>query len=302
MVNTAVSLNLWPKILTAHGKIVQTLPPATRQAMMALVESVGVEPRHLFHLIYVAENFDAMRLSTAVYQQRDPFDHLDVVDLFWETCLAAGLLQNHAGKMQLTEKARSARQQRWHILNEALAGLALLPIDELMQVNELLASVVHEMAVSNTVASAWAFTTRRQLGLRPPVDDLKPLARFIELRMDLGAFRDDAHIAVWRGQQDVSPHAWEILGVTWSQKSVTQDILVEKLARRGFSVQETAVALKYLQKKGWMTKNDDDYCLTEAGQTIRETAEQRTDEIFYRPWSIFTTPKLETLQAQLSNF
>ncbi len=269
---------------------------------MSLVESLGVEPRHLFHLIYIVENFDPKMLSTAVYQRRDPFDHRDVVDSFWAACLETGLLQNHDERMQITEKAASAWRQRWHFLNEALADLALLPESKLVKINELLASVVAETAIYAETSSAWAFTTRRQLGLKPPVDALAPLAQFIELRMDLGAFRDDAHLAAWRIQHDVSPHAWEILGMIWSQQVATEDRLVEDLARRGFSQRETAVALKNLQKLGWVAQNVTEYSLTEEGQTIRETAEQKTNEIFYQPWSVLSTSELDVLQRHLSEF
>lgn len=303
VVETAVPLNLWPQILAAHSHIGQTMPPSTRQSMMALVEAYDVEPRHIFHFIYIVENYDAAALSTAHFQKRDPFDHPDVVDAFWSDCLAAGFLQsNDEGTLQITEKGEAARWQRWQILNDALAELVLLPGAELTQVNELLACVVAETAVTPTKASAWAFCTRRQQGLKPPVAPLAPLAKFIELRMDLGAFRDDAHLASWRDQHAVSPHAWELLGEIWQNETAKLDDLVTKLARRGFSAEETAVAIEALIQLGWLKQAQKNYHLTEDGRAVRQTAEQTTDDIFYAPWPVLSLSELEAVQASLRAF
>jgi hypothetical protein len=270
---------------------------------MELVETHDVEPRHIFHFIYIVENYDSAALSTAHFQKRDPFDHPGVVDAFWADCLAAGFLQaNSDGTLQVTEKGEAVRQRRWQILNGALAELVLLPEAELAQLNALLARVVVETAVTPTKASAWAFHTRQQQGLRPPVAPLTPLAQFIELRMDLGAFRDDAHLATWREQHDVSPHAWEILGEVWQNETAVLDDLVTKLARRGFSEGETAVAIEELISLGWLRQSQEKYHLTEEGHAVRQKAEQTTNEIFYAPWSILSPSELEAVQTGLDVF
>ena len=270
---------------------------------MALVEAYDVEPRHVFHFIYIVENYDAAAISTAHFQKRDPFDHHDVVDAFWSDCLAAGFLQsNDKGTLQITEKGEAVRRQRWQILNDALAELDLLPAAGLGQLNELLARVVAETAVTIAKASAWAFHTRRQQGLKPPVTLLAPLAQFIELRMDLGAFRDDAHLASWRGQHVVSPHAWEILGEVWQSETATLDELVSKLARRGFSAEETAVALKELIQLGWLKQVQQNCHLIEDGHVVRQTAEQTTNDIFYAPWSVLSPAESEIVQTSLGAF
>jgi hypothetical protein len=303
VVDTAVTLNLWSQILATHSHIGQALPPSTRQAMMALVAAYNVEPRQVFHFIYIVENYDAAALSTAHFQKRDPFDHPDVVDAFWSDCLAAGFLQsNDEGTLQITDMGEAVRRQRWQILNGALAELVLLPEAELAQLNELLARVVAETAVTTTKASAWAFHTRQRQGLKPPVTPLAPLAQFIELRMDLGAFRDDAHLTSWREQYAVSPHAWEILGEIWQSETATLDELVSKLARRGFSAGETAVALNGLNQLGWLMQTQDNYHLTENGLAVRQQAEQTTNEIFYAPWTVLLPAELETVQSSLSVF
>ncbi|MAT99976.1 MAG: hypothetical protein CL608_22780 [Anaerolineaceae bacterium] len=303
VVDTAVTLNLWPHILTAHSHIGQALPPSTRQAMMTLVDAHVAEPWHLFHFIYVVENFDSTSLSTANYQKRDPFDRPSEVDAFWQACLTTGFLQaNSHGMMQITDKGETVRQQRWQILNDALAEQVLLPGAELAQLNELLTRVVDETAVTTTKASAWAFHTRRQQGLKSPLSPLAPLAQFIELRMDLGAFRDDAHLASWRGPHVVSPHAWEILGEIWQNETATLDELVAKLARRGFSAGETAVALEELFSLGWLRQAQKNYHLTEDGRAVRQTAEQTTNDIFYAPWSVLSPAELEVVRTGLGAF
>ncbi len=303
VVDTAVQFSLWPQILGAHGRIVQALPPTTQQAMMALVESYEVEPRDVFHFIYVVENFDASALSTAHYQKRDPFDHPHIVDAFLTESEANGFLQkNHDGTLRITEKGVKVRQKRWNILNAALADLALLPEATLTQLNGMLARVVAETAVATTKEAAWAFHTRRQHGLRPPVEPLSPLAQFIELRMDLGAFRDDAHLASWREQHAVSPHAWEILGELWQGGTTLLDALLSKLNRRGFSQEETAVALDELVGAGWVKQKQQAFQLTSEGHAVRQDAEETTNNIFYAPWSVLSSSELENMQTLLDTF
>jgi len=298
--DTAVTFNLWPQILAAHGKIGQSLPPSVRQDMHKLVAAYDVEPWYIFHFIYVVENYDATVLSTAHFQKRDPFDHPKLVDEFWAGCLAAGFLkQNNDGTMQITEKGEAVRQQRWQILHEGLAELTLLPDDDLAQLNALLARVVAETAATTTKSTAWAFHTRRQKGLKPPIEPLTPLAHLIELRMDLGAYQDDAHLTTWQRPYDVSPHAWEILSTIWQNRTATLDGLVKDLARRGFAQSETAVALQELVQLGWLQQERENYCLTDSGQAIRQEAEQHTNGIFYAPWSVLNTTQLETLAESL---
>lgn len=263
---------------------------------MALVEAHEVEPRCIFHFIYIVENYDSTTLSTAYFQKRDPFDHPEVVNAFWLECLAAGFLQlNSDGTLQITEKGEAVRRQRWQIFNDALSKLVLLPDGELERLNDLLMRVVAETAVTTTKASAWAFHTRQQHGLGPPVAPLTPLAHFIELRMDLGAFRDDAHLTAWRVQHDVSPHAWEILGEMWQNEMAILDDLVAKLARRGFPKEETADALTALVQLGWLKQSQENYHLTQGGHTVRQKAEQQTNHTFYAPWSVLSSSELKSV-------
>ncbi len=298
--DTAVLNNIWPKILAVHSKIGHALPPSARQAMMALVESYAVEPRHVFHFIYVVENYNSVSLSTAHFQKRDPFDHPEVVDSFLSDCVAAGLLLSRSdGTMQITAKGERVRRQRWQILNGALAEMALLPEADLAHLIILLERVVAETAVAAQQSSAWAFQTRQQHGLRSPIARLAPLAQLIELRMDLGAYRDDAHLVTWRDKYDVSPHGWELMARIWQSDSDTLDVLSKDLARRGFSRLETAVALEDLVKLGWLAQERDNYHLTKQGCNIRQETEQQTDKNFYAPWYVLDSNDLVTVQNLL---
>lgn len=298
--DTAVPRTVWPQILAAHGKIVQSLPPATREAMQALVQSYNVPPKYVFHLVYLAENYDATALSTEHVQTRDPFDHPDIVEAFWVGSIVAGfVVPDDDGTLRISEAGEAMRRERWRILNDGLAGLNLVPDETLAVVNGLLERVVAETAVSTAPSSAWAFHTRRQRGLKLPVSNLAPLAQLIELRMDLGAFRDDAHLASWCGKYEVSAHGWEILGKIWQQQSVGLDGLAADLERRGFSPKETAVALTQLCAQGWIQQRGENYYLTETGTAVREQAEQETDRFFYAPWSVLTVQELENLRSGL---
>jgi hypothetical protein len=52
----------------------------------------------------------------------------------------------------------------------------------------------------------------------------------------------------------------------------------------------------------WIKQAQEKYHLTEEGQTVRQTAEQTTNEIFYAPWSILSPSELEVVQTGLGVF
>ena len=148
-------------------------------------------------------------------------------------------------------------------------------------------------------SSAWAFQTRQWRGLKPPIDELAQLAQLIELRMDLGAYRDDAHLAAWREPYDISPHAWEVMTRIWQGQTGTLETLSNLVASRGFSPTETAVALEDLIKLGWLVQADENYQLTEEGISVRQTAEQQTNHIFFTPWSVLNSGELESIKQTI---
>jgi hypothetical protein len=75
-----------------------------------------------------------------------------------------------------------------------LAGLQPLPAAELDQLLSLLKRVVEAAVETPEPPRKWATMMRKMYGLKPPAGSCR-LWWFIKYCMDLGAYRDDAHLA-----------------------------------------------------------------------------------------------------------
>jgi len=69
-----IRTDIWPQIIEAHHALGRAMPDEARAEFATFAAKFGVEPRRIFHFVYVVENFDPNALSVAAYQQRDPFD------------------------------------------------------------------------------------------------------------------------------------------------------------------------------------------------------------------------------------
>jgi len=292
--------DLWPLILQAQDSIFQAIAASTQAKLGEWIRLIQVpKPKYVFHFIYIVENFNPYHLSVSDYQRRDPFDNPQLVADNFAQFAALGFVQPiNTEVYQITEKGYDIRQQRWQILNEILAEVNLLATADLQHLLALLQQVVEATAVVPEPPPKWAMTIRQEHGLKL-IENSHPLFRFINYRMDLGAYRDDAHLATWRNAFTISPSAWEAFSHIWSGQANTLDLLLQQLSRRGYPQSTYTTALQDLQQRDWVIKDGNSYRLTEAGQNIRQTAEQQTNDSFYKPWSILNHDEIEKLYTLL---
>ena len=292
--------DLWPLILQTHEQVFQTITPAARDQLGPLVRTVQApQPRYLFHFIYITENFNPQHLTVADYQRRDPFDNPQLVaDDFAQFAALGFVTATGPDTYQVTHKGHEVRRQRWHILNELLTEVNLMATADLQRLLALLQRVVQATAVAPEPPAKWAMTTRWRHGLKLP-EDSHPWFHFIHYRMDLGAYRDDAHLATWREPLAITPPVWETFSHLWAEQANTLDTLFSQLARRGYPQSTYAAALQDLQQRHWIIKEDDVYRLTETGRIVRETAERQTNAYFYKPWSSLNDTEIGDLRSLL---
>jgi DNA-binding MarR family transcriptional regulator len=292
--------DLWPLIVQAHIRVFQTIAPAAEIKLGELVQAVQAsQPRYLFHFIYIVENYNPHQLSVEAYQRRDPFDNPQLVAADFAQFMALGFIEpNGPDTFQITDKGHEVQQQRCQILNELLTKVDLMATADLKHLLTLLRRVVAATAVAPEPPAKWAMTSRWQHGLKLPQNS-HPLFHFNNYRMDLGAYRDDAHLATWRDPFTISPPAWEAFSLLWAEQANTLDDLFSQLARRGYPQSTYTKALQDLQQRKWIIKEGDVYRLTETGQTIRETAERQTNTYFYMPWFTLSHQEIEELRSLL---
>jgi DNA-binding PadR family transcriptional regulator len=131
-----------------------------------------------------------------------------------------------------------------------------------------------------------------------------PLLQVALTMMDLASFRDDVHAAAWH-DYDMAGHEWEAFSHVWGEnvwgdKVSTASEVAEKLAFRGFDEAAYTAALQKCVERGWLTESDGVYTVTEKGQTLRQEAEAKTDNLFYAPWAAINVPEMFELADLLT--
>ena len=123
----------------------------------------------------------------------------------------------------------------------------------------------------------------------------------------LNAFRDDAHVAAWRTKYDIPGHEWEAFSHVWAENVWgdpvnTAEAVAEKLGFRGYGVDDYTAVLQDCVTRGWLSEKDGTYAVTEAGNQMRQEAEETTDQLFYAPWASLRGSELLELNDLLSKF
>ncbi len=136
-----------------------------------------------------------------------------------------------------------------------------------------------------------------------PADSPLALWRINSLLTDVFNFRDDAHVAAWRPyglpgyQWEAFSHVWG--ENVWGEAVATAVQVAEKLAFRGYNEAAYVEALEDCCLRGLLKNNHGTYEVTEAGQKLRQEAEETTDRLFFAPWAGLHAPEMVELKANL---
>ncbi len=120
----------------------------------------------------------------------------------------------------------------------------------------------------------------------------------------LNAFRDDAHAAAWQTMLDIPGQQWEAFNHVcgenvWGDPVPTAEAVAEKLAFRGYGLDEYTAVLQDCVQRGWLAAKDGTYTVTTAGKQLCQNVEETTDSIFYAPWSALNNSDLTELNTLL---
>lgn len=203
------------------------------------------------------------------------------------------------GAYALTSAGNALVARLVDILNETLGALEPAPADDLARGVALVSKLIDAIAAVEEPDNLH-FRTNRHSDAGP---DMPPLMRLLQFRSDIGAFRDDAHLAAWR-PLGVSGPVWEAFTYLWQDTAHTAAELAEQLTNREWDVAAYAAALDELVARDWVAADGDQYTLTEAGRTQRQAVEDLTDRYFYAPWDTFTPAErveLGTLLTQMKD-
>jgi len=233
------------------------------------------------------------------FQKRDPFSNPEQFERLFARLNIKGWIEPLPDRSyQVTERAREGARLIIQAGDAQLLEFQLMADADLGRMVELLERVVTESSAAPEPPEKWAIVNRFRVGDK----DSPLLVRVREYLMDLFAYRDDSHLSASRPHFNQAGIVWSVLGSLWSGDAVTAEQMSEKLAFRGYEIDDYEVAIEAAIGVGWAEQADvpSKFRLTQIGRELREQAEQSTNVYFYRPWSVLNQEELDELYDLLT--
>jgi len=277
------------EIQPLFAEVQRVIGPRAGVSFQDLLNEAGLEGMD-WGVLSISLDFEPETTSVKRFTSRTPYANPENYDKAFHRLAEKGLLEPAGpGEYRISKAGHAVLD---HILNTyfgALGRAAFPP--EAVQTVPLLERLVN--ACLNAPEPDKPILTYNRHS--DPGPDGAAAFRLMQFFADLGAFRDDCHLAAWR-PYGVSGPAWEAFTFLWRGEAHTADKLAEKLSNRGLSTEHYTQALRELEQKGWITAaGDGTYQLTEQGAALRQKVEDETDRLYYAPWAALSDRELEKL-------
>jgi hypothetical protein len=280
---------LWPVALETLMALGAHYVPAMEKA----ADDAGVE-RGVWGLLISALTFEPEAISNAILQRRNPYQ--DYTRLLADAASQGFFAVVSPGAYQITDLGRAVGTEIILAAYARMQTFEPLRVEQMQYLSVLLRKLVVASHTSPEPPGKWCLTHARRID---PGQNAPLIIQVDQYLSDLAAYRDDAHLAAWRGL-DLDGPTWEALTLLWQGEAVDLDALLEKLAHRRFSRDVYAAALQKLETRGLILADSGKYRLTPAGEQLRQNAEAATDAYFYAPWDCLDAEELEALEILLT--
>ncbi len=286
--------DLWPLARAAYDALGDVYGPVMARAA---VEQAGLAPGMYFGWMLAAPGFAPAPISAERLAVRGPYTSLALNAQRLADSAALGLLAPAGpGEYHLTEAGLTAARTIFQAAYDSMAPLQPLPHVDLARLADLLRRLVEAVQAAPEPPGKWSFRLSRRIDPGQAAPSLIWIDQYLS---DLNAYRDDAHLAVWR-PYNISGAGWEAFTLLWRGAASTLDEVAERLAFRGHAAQTYAAALGDLVSRGWLVVEGDGYRLTDAGHALRQAAEAATDHYFYAPWHCLNAEEQTALRELLA--
>lgn len=277
--------DLYPAIEAASLAISPICEPVIEKKC----DELGLSRQETFILIAVP-TFEPEPVSVKLLNVRSPYTSPDHYRKLLDNLSVKGMLQPVGLEgYRLTQRGLEGIKIFLNALYVTLSGIQPLPVTQMMDLASRLKDFADACLQAPDPPGTWCIRHSRRLdpGIRAPM-----MARIDQFFDEFRAYRDDAHLAAWRGYE-VNGHAWDILTHLWAGPEATPEMLNQALGRRGNSMEETLYAVDELIIKGWVNRETDKLRITAFGREIRKTAEDTTDRYFLMPFRGFQQNEME---------
>jgi hypothetical protein len=280
----------WPLIYSIVQEFWQITEPHIEDA--AIRNGIPFE-------LYLYSEMGLERFSIRDFQQRDPFTNPEQFErLFVRLNLKGWIEPRSDGSFQVTEKVRETARFLIQAGDVQLSDFAALSEADLKRLLVLLKQIVIECCAMPEPPGKWAILKR----FRVADEQYPPIMQIREYLMDLFAYRDDSHLSASRPCFNEAGIVWLVLGALMNGDAVNAEQMAEKMAFRGYEVEDFEIALQAALELDWAAQGSrpDTFRLTEDGRRLRQQAEQLTNEYFYAPWAVLSPDELDELYGLLS--
>lgn len=298
---TTLDAALYDRTQNLQGLLMQAglsryTPPTPPTPMPLLQLRRGLAESAAWFLVQAAE-FEPEPLSVERLRVRAIWSSERIVAALLDLMASEGWLDRRGNDYHLLpegQRLKTELQARPARVLDALApALNAATVERL---EALLGQVVTNALHSPTPPGTWCL---RYSNRRAPAASGSALHKLFHHCSDLNAFRDDAHMASWRGHQ-VAGYVWEAFRYVYRAQAHDADALGSQLAYRGYSREDFAGALDTLAGRGWIATQSGAYHVTEAGRTVQAEAEALTNDYFYGAWRQLDDAALSDLLTLLT--
>ncbi len=285
--------NLWPLV----ERTIRVVAGQYEPAIPGAIAQFGLDPALLSRCLLAAKTFEPDPVTVERLRVRAPYTSPKLYAEQLANAAAAGFLRPvEADSYILTVKADQAITASFQTISDCLARWSPLPAKQLARLAALLWKLVEASLAVPEPPVHWCLAHSRRLD---PGSGAAHLVRIDQYLSDLGAYRDDAHLASWQGLGVDGP-AWDALTCLWHESPLSPDEIATKLKRRGWNRSEYESRLEALALKGWVDRTGNVCKISPAGSMVRQQAEDRTDDFFCRSWECLSKNGLEELEILLN--
>jgi len=287
--------HIWQLANGALGAAGPLYGDKTRAAM----NEVGLNKPAYFITLWQGLGLEPSPISAPNFHRRAPYITLQALEERFENMATDGFLAltGSSGQYRITPAGREACLAVDNIFTAELSQIELLSENSLSQLVESLAGIVERSAAQEDETDKWNINTSRHSHRGDEVANQVKLDEYLD---DLNAFRDDAHLAAYAlHAPGLSGQALEAYTFLWRDGLNTAAALQERLAFRRHDETIFVAALRELVAQGWAVEEDGLFTLTEAGRTVREAVEQKTDDIFFAAWAELSNGQLVQILNRL---
>lgn len=292
-----------PKIAEIWGNVQQLMGvagPYYGEAVQQAIQDVGMADLRLGLLLHTLQ-FEPLPITARALRRTIPYYATEPFEEGFKKLAERGFLAGDTSGFTLTAKGRQALITILEAAREKLAvAEKSLEVEILQDLYGLLKRLNDAAMDSQEITEKLCFEMQKRT---VPSKTNSVLSEIEDLVSNLYGYRCDGHRQAWQGLDvDLDGPTWEALTAIWqgdanSVKTITDNRLNAR-PTRGFGADIYAKSVEKLVGYRWIEVDDaenETYCLTEMGKTVRQDAEAETDRLFYSIWSVLDESELVEL-------